>query len=166
MTRLFLVPIIMLFSIPLFAQNTNSPGTSNGIEFPADYKNWHALGVSHRNDNNTLRMILGNEIASKAARQGNTNPWPEGSMLAKIVWKDQQHPSWPTATIPGNLVHSEFMLKDSTRFAATKGWGYARWLGMQQKPVAEPDFDKKCMNCHEAVKANDYVFTFPAELPR
>ncbi len=138
----------------------------NGITFPHGYKNWDLIAVSHRTDNNSLRAILGNDVAVKAARAGQTNPWPDGSMLAKLVWKDTVHEDdWPDATVPGAFVHAEFMLKDAGKYKATGGWGFARWLGNQQKPYGEDEnFVEECFACHTPMKHNDYVFTHPVKL--
>lgn len=147
------------------AENVVSPSV-NGIQIPKNYKNWRLIGTSHRSDNNSLRAILGNHIAIKAARNGNTKPWPDGSILAKLVWKNTEHPAWKTATVPGKFIHAEFMIKDKKKYASTAGWGFARWKGMQQTPYGEdPSFTQECMGCHSQVKANDSVFTFPAVLP-
>jgi len=138
----------------------------NGIRIPEGYKNWQMISSSHRTDNQTLRVILGNKIAVKAARNAKTKPWPDGTILAKIVWKDSQHPLWQAATVPGALVHTEFMLKDSKKYVSTKGWGFARWKGMQQQPYGkDADFAQECLTCHLPAKGNDYVFTKPASLP-
>jgi hypothetical protein len=138
----------------------------NGLLLPDGYQNWRIIASSHRTDNSTLRMIIGNDKAIEAARTGRTRPWPDGSILAKLVWKDTTHPEWPTATIPGNFVHAEFMFKDATKFASTGGWGFARWLGLEQKPYGkDADFVKECFGCHLPVKDNDYLFTQPAILP-
>lgn len=138
----------------------------NGITLPEGYRDWRVIGTSHRTDNNTLRVILGNDIAIDAARQGETNPWPDGAILAKMVWKDASHEAWPAATVPGNFVHAEFMFKGRERYAQTGGWGYARWLGAEQKPYGkDADFAQECFGCHTPVKDNDYVFTHPVRLP-
>ncbi|MEC4750261.1 cytochrome P460 family protein [Methylomicrobium sp. Wu6] len=138
----------------------------NGIELPAYYKNWRVIGVSHRQDKESLRVIVGNDTAVNAARAGNTNPWPEGSILGKLAWKDQIHPKWAAATVPGEFVHAEFMIKDSAKFAKTGGWGFARWLGMEQKPYGtDASFVQECLACHDQVKGNDSVFTHPVPLP-
>ncbi|MBL1262191.1 cytochrome P460 family protein [Candidatus Methylomicrobium oryzae] len=138
----------------------------NGIELPAYYKNWRVIGVSERQDKESLRVIVGNDTAVDAARTGNTHPWPEGSILGKIAWKNQTHPNWPAATVPGEFVHAEFMIKDSAKYAKTGGWGFARWLGMEQKPYGQDaSFVQECMACHAQVKDNDSVFTHPAPLP-
>lgn len=142
------------------------PPAPNGIELPAGYKNWRVIAVSHREDNKTLRTILGNDTAVAAARSGNTNPWPDGSILAKLVWKDAAHDKWAKATVPGQFVHAEFMIKDAASYAETGGWGFARWKGLEQSPHGkDASFVMECYNCHLPVKDNDYVFTHPASIP-
>ncbi len=139
----------------------------NGISLPQGYKNWRVIAVSHRTDNETLRAILGNDIAIEASRAGQTNPWPKGAVLGKLVWKDMvREDDWPEATVPGKFLVAEFMLKDRERFAKTGGWGYARWLGDQQKPYGEDaSFAQECYACHTPMKDRDYVFTHPVTLP-
>jgi len=138
----------------------------NGITLPEGYKDWRIISQSHRIDNNSLRIILGNDIAVTAARSENTNPWPDGAILAKLVWKQKNEEFWPTAIAPDKFVHAEFMFKDSQKYQASGGWGYARWLGLEQKPYGkDKDFAKECVSCHTPVKARDYVFTTPAILP-
>lgn len=148
------------------AQNAKPAPSPNGIELPAGYKNWRLISVAHRTDKPTLRAVLGNDIAIDAARSGKTNPWPDGAILAKLVWKDRQHPQWATATVPGEFVHAEFMFKDSKKYAATGGWGWARWVGMEQKPYGkDANLAQECVACHQPVKGNDLVFTKPVALP-
>jgi hypothetical protein len=138
----------------------------NGITLPEGYKDWRIISASHRTDNNTLRIILGNDTAVAAARKGDVKPWPDGSILAKLSWKDSTHEKWPAATIPGKFVQAEFMIKDAKRFAATGGWGFARWLGLEQQPYGkDANFVQECFGCHTPVKDNDYVYTYPAILP-
>jgi len=138
----------------------------NGIQLPEDYKNWRVISQSHRTDNNTLRIILGNDIAIDAARSGNTNPWPKGTILAKMVWKQKAEEHWPTAIAPDKFVHAEFMLKDSDKYKSTGGWGYARWKGLNQTPYGKnKDFAQECVACHTPVKDRDWVFTTPAVMP-
>lgn len=138
----------------------------NGIQLPAQYKDWRVISQSHRIDNNTLRTILGNDIAIEAARNNNTQPWPKGSVLAKLVWKQTAEEHWPTAIAPDKFVHAEFMIKDAEKYKSTGGWGYARWLGLDQKPYGkDKDFAQECVTCHTPVKDNDFVFTKPAMMP-
>lgn len=140
-----------------------TPEVSHGIEYPTGWQSWSTIAVSHRTDNNTLRVILGNEIAVKAARSGKVDPWPEGSILGKVVWKDTELENWKAATAPGNFVHAEFMFKDSTKYSKTYGWGWARWVGLEQQPFNNGA--QVCTSCHTPVKDRDWVFTDPAPFP-
>ena len=138
----------------------------NGIELPVNYKDWKLISVSHRTDNNSLRAILGNDIAIRAAREGNINPWPKGAILAKLVWKQKNDVHWESAIVPDKFVHAEFMFKDPVKYQSTGGWGYARWLGDKQLPYgSDKDFAQECVACHTPVKDQDWVFTRPAKLP-
>ena len=141
----------------------STPDSSHGVAYPTGWQNWSTIAVSHRTDNKTIRTILGNDIAVKAARSGKTNPWPDGAVLGKVVWKDTELKDWKTATAPGEFVHAEFMFKDSKKYSNTYNWGWARWVGLDQKP-----FEKGmqvCTTCHTPVKDRDWVFTDPASLP-
>jgi hypothetical protein len=142
----------------------HSVGPSNGIGYPEGWQSWATIAVSHRNDNNTMRVILGNEQAVAAARSGSANPWPDGAIIGKVVWKDTTLDNWPAATAPGEFVHAEFMFKDSGQYAETDGWGWARWVGVEQVPFN--DGMQACISCHTPVKDRDWVFTDPAPMPK
>lgn len=164
MRRSLLVFALLLVGVsPGVLASETSPAPSHGITYPAGWKDWATIAVSHRNDNGTLRVILGNDVAVAAARSGKTDPWPDGAILGKVVWKDTELENWQAATAPGEFVHAEFMFKDSERYSETHGWGWARWVGLSQEP-----FDggmQVCVSCHTPVKDRDWVFTDPAELP-
>lgn len=126
-----------------------------------EYQDWRLLSISHRNDNKTLRAILGNDIAIKAARDSKTKPWPDGTVFAKVVWKERTHPNWAEAVVPGGFAAAEAMIKDSKKYANHGGWGFAHWVG--NKLVMHDDATaNKCFACHTPMKDNDYVYTFNA----
>lgn len=160
--------LALLFSsivMPVLADDQVKPAP-NGITLPEGYKDWRIISQSHRTDNNTVRIILGNDIAVEAARADNVRPWPKGSVLAKLVWKQKAEAFWPTAIAPDTFVHAEFMFKDEEKYKDTGGWGYARWLGMEQLPYGkDKDFAQECFGCHKPVEEHDYVFTTAAPLP-
>ncbi|MBC8210804.1 MAG: cytochrome P460 family protein [Gammaproteobacteria bacterium] len=156
-----LTALTLTLAVSAYADNSKAP--SHGIDYPAGWQDWTTIAVSHRTDNKTIRSILGNDIAQKAARAGQVNPWPDGAILGKVVWKDSTLTDWPTANAPGEFVHAEFMFKDAEKYASTGGWGWARWVGLEQQP-----FDKGtqvCTSCHTPVKNRDWVFTDPARFP-
>ena len=143
--------------------NTASPKVQpapNGIEFLPDYKNWKTISSTDRFDNHTLREILGNGIAINAIAANHINPWPDGTAFAKVAWAQQQDDGGIAHT--GAFIQVEFMIRDKTKFASTKGWGWARWRGIDLKPYGkDAAFTNECVSCHTPVRKNDYVFTMP-----
>ena len=125
-----------------------------------EYKDWRVLGVSHRLDKKFVRAILGNHTAITAAQSGKTTPWPDGTIIAKLSWKEQIHPNWPQAVVPGEFVGAEAMIKDSKKFPETGGWGFGHWEG---KTLVMNDKEKSatCFACHTPMKDHDYVYTTP-----
>ena len=125
-----------------------------------EYKDWRVLGVSHRLDKKFVRAIVGNNVAIDAARSGKTMPWPDGAIIAKLSWKEQTHPGWPQAIVPGEFVGAEAMIKDSKKFPETGGWGFGHWEG---KTLVMNDKEKSatCFACHTPMKHHYYVYTAP-----
>lgn len=163
---LFLSILSVLAAVTAGATGSKVAPAPNGITLPDDYKNWRLIAPSYRTDKNHIRAILGNDVAINAVRAGKTNPWPDGAILAKLVWKNKTDENFPSAIVPGEFVHAEFMVKNAKQYASTGGWGFARWLGMEQKPHGkDASFVQECFACHTPVKMNDYVFTKPAVLP-
>ncbi|QYJ99009.1 cytochrome P460 family protein [Shewanella alkalitolerans] len=158
-----LLTVISLISSYSYAEDT-TPLPSHKIAYPQGWQTWSSIAVSHRTDNNTVRAILGNEIAVNAARSGNHMPWPDGAIFAKVVWKAGELTHWPQAIGPKAFVHAEFMFKDSVKYADTYGWGWARWVGEEQTPFEGGM--QVCISCHTPVKDNDWVFTEPAWFPK
>ena len=59
--------------------------------------------------------------------------------------------------VPGDPQRVEFMVKNATKYAATGGWGFGRFIN--GKP-ADEKVHGICWPCHEAnVKGHDFVFT-------
>lgn len=139
----------------------------NGIPFPDDYQNWRVISVTQRSDNDTIRAVIGNDIAIAAARAGHTNPWPDGSVLGKVVWQSAPNANWPTALTTGDFVQVEFMFKSLKQYAGNDtGWGWARWKGLELFAYGDDEtFETECIQCHKPVSGNDWVFTHPALLP-
>ena len=174
MKTLFLSAVTSLIAMGLIAPVHQALGepkkienAPNGIAFPINYQNWRVVSVSHRTDHKSMRVILGNDTAFNAVMDGQTNPWPDGSILGKVVWKEGSEPKWAAAIAPQEFIHAEFMVKDAKVWASTGGWGYARWVGEELKPYgANSNFALECVACHTPVKDNDWVYTIPAQFPK
>ncbi len=140
---------------------TNVQPEFNGAEFRPDYKNWKVISSTDRFDNHTMREILGNDVAQKAIAEGHINPWPDGTVFAKVTWA-QQAPDEKGVVKTGKFVQTELMIKDKQKYASTDGWGWGRWRGDDLKPYGkDATFQNECTGCHEPVRKNDFVYTMP-----
>jgi mono/diheme cytochrome c family protein len=135
----------------------------NGILFPPDYRDWKLIDSTTRFDADTLRVILGNDVAVKAIAAKNINPWPDGTEFAKVGWFQQ--PDANGVIRAGAFLKIGLMIKDKTKYASTAGWGWAEWEGTELQPYGDgPDFAQECVTCHSPLRKNDYVYTAP--IPR
>ena len=134
-------------------------------EIPSGYRDWKLVSVAHEEGQlNDIRAILGNEIAINSYREGKL-PFPEGAIVGRIAWRHV--PSEENNKVFGHAQsfvageappwYLQFMVKDSKKYAATGGWGYAQF-DKDGKPGPESDL-KKCFPCHQAIKDRDFVFT-------
>ena len=164
MKKIMFLAVIGLIA-PLYASAADAPVSPNGITLYPEYLTWKAVAPSYREDKSHIRLITGNEIAVTALHAGK-NPLPDGSVLAKMAWKTEKHPSFPDATVPGDFVQVEFMVKDAKLYKETGGWGFARFVGNELKPYGKnAGFVDECFNCHKPVASNDYLFTKIVQTP-
>jgi len=133
-----------------------------GIKIPAGYRDWRLISVAHEEGNlNDLRALLGNDVAIKAYREEKL-PFPDGTIIARLAWSyvpsEENNKAFGRSQsfVAGDATNVQFMVKDSRKYAATGGWGFAQFK--DGKP-AEEALLKTCFPCHEPVKARDFVFT-------
>src|ERR1035438_7846509 len=133
-----------------------------GIKIPPGYRDWKLISVAHEAGNlNDLRAVLGNDVAIKAYREG-TLPFPDGTIIARLAWsyvpseENNKVFGREQSFVAGSATNVQFMVKDSEKYAATGGWGFAQFK--DGKPDAGAAL-KTCFPCHEPVKARDFVFT-------
>lgn len=161
--------LIIWYSEAFAAQDRYTLKAPNGIAFSEvrGYETWQVIAPSYRTDNNELRIILGNAKMITAYKKGipiNGKPFPDGSIIVKIGWAERKNPAFPVAFEPDILKRVEFIVKDSRRFPATSGWGYARFVYDVQTTAFTPygkdaSFAQECYQCHTTVKARDFIFT-------
>ncbi|HEX8814552.1 MAG TPA: cytochrome P460 family protein [Terriglobales bacterium] len=134
-----------------------------GISIPDGYRDWKLISVAHEaGNNNDLRAVLGNDTAIKAYRE-HTLPFPDGAIIARLAW--QYLPSEENdkvfgraqSFVAGPPINLQFMVKDSKKYAATGGWGFAQF-SMDGKPAGEALL-KTCFPCHQPVQKRDFVYT-------
>jgi hypothetical protein len=133
-----------------------------GIKIPPGYRDWKLISVAHEEGSlNDFRAVLGSDEGIKAYREGKL-PFPDGTIIARLAWNyvpsEENNKVFGRAQsfIAGPPTNVQFMVKDSKKYAATAGWGFAQFK--DGKPDASADL-KTCFPCHQPVKARDFVFT-------
>jgi len=133
-----------------------------GIKIPSGYRDWKLVSVAHEEGTlHSFAAILGNDVAIKAYREGKL-PYPNGTIIAALhyghVPSEENNKVFgnPQSFVPGPATNVQFMVKDSKKYAATGGWGFAHF-GKDGKPGDEALL-KTCVPCH-AKASRDSVFT-------
>ena len=149
-----------------------------GVRIPPGYRNWPLISMaSVGSPVKDIRAKLGNELAMRAYREGKT-PFPDGTIIARLAYQqvtseennkvfraaaekrglpaDQIEKLLAASVVAGPPTNVQFMVKDSKRYTATGGWGFAQFTN--GKPDDET-VHKTCFACHAPAKNRDFVFT-------
>jgi len=132
-------------------------------EIPTGYRDWKLVSVAHEEGNlHSFAAVLGNDAAIEAYR-GAKLPFPDGTIIAALHYRhlpseeNNRVFGRDQSFVPGPQTNVQFMVKDSTKYASTGGWGFGHF-NPDGKPGDEA-FMMTCFPCHEKAKANDLVFT-------
>jgi len=168
----FAIILIGLGGIALAQQDKYSLKVPGGLAFSEfrGYESWQVVSTSQ--NSKLVAVILANPVMIEAYGDGipaNGKPFPDGAKMAKIHWKPKMNQYFPDTTVPGAQNDVDFMVKDSSRFADSGGWGWAVFNYDTASDTFTPATldnqppqgnDAKCgFACHTLVKARDYVFT-------
>jgi hypothetical protein len=173
------ITVCTLYVTKSTAQNTKESNASPiyGITIPDGYRDWRLISVNHLADTGgklkQVRAQLGNNVAIEAFREG-TLPFPDGTIIAALHWNEASSDEnikvlangFPGAGLQSSVAQSaqnvQFMVKDSKKYAATGGWGFADFKSGKSGDEA---LHKTCFPCHQPAKDRDYVFTRYAPTP-
>ena len=189
MRRIALVAVAMTVLAGVAAYMGSASGQSNGeaapiygVKIPDGYRDWRLISVKRLTGKQLtgaggqlkqLRAELGNDLAIKAYRDG-TLPFPDGAIIAALHWNEESSDfdnkalatGFPgrdlRSSFAGSAVNVQFMVKDSKKYAASGGWGFADFTN--GKPGNEA-LHATCFACHQPAKDRDYVFTRYAPTP-
>ena len=160
---------VVAFTSPASVHATDEAAPVFGIKSPSGYRDWKLISVAHEAGNlNDLRVVLGNDVAIRAYREGKL-PFPDGTIIARLAWgyvpseENNKVFGREQSFVAGSATNVQFMVKDSSKYASTGGWGFAQFKN--GKPDADAVTLQKCFPCHVPVKARDYVFTRYAPTP-
>jgi len=153
---------VVAFTVPASGHADEQAAPIFGVAVPPGYRDWKLISVAHEEGNlNDIRAILGNDVAIEAYRGGKL-PFPDGTIIARLAWSyvpsEENNRVFGRAQsfVAGPATNVQFMVKDSRKYAATGGWGFAQFTN--GKPADEALL-KPCFACHVPVKTRDFVFT-------
>jgi Cytochrome P460 len=148
-------------------------GLSAGITIPQGYRDWKLISVATLGPpDNDIRAVLGNDIAIGAYREGKL-PFPNGAIIARLAWKQSKDPASDNALsheplnsgsiqkllsgsfAAGSPTNVQFMVRDSTQYASTGGWGFAQFTGGKPDAIVQ----RSCWSCHALAPERGFVFT-------
>jgi hypothetical protein len=137
------------------------PVALNGVRYVTGYQNWQVISTTNRFDNNTMRIVYGNDITVKAIKENNINPFPNGATIVKVVWNKIEDKDDLIRAGAFNAV--QIMIKDEKKYPRTGGWGFAIFNGLKLVPTGKTAlFENDCFNCHKLQASdNGYVFNIP-----
>ena len=164
---------VVAFTAPSFERTDEVAAPIYGVTIPPGYRDWKMIAVDHlvTGKVDQLRAQLGNEIAIKAFKEGKV-PFPDGTIIAALHFN--RVPSednnkvlagpFPGAQsfVVGSAANAQFMVKDSKKYAATAGWGFADFK--DGKPGDEA-LHKTCFPCHQPAADRDFIFARYAPTP-
>jgi Cytochrome P460 len=169
---------VLVSAAPAGSQADSEAAPSDSITLPAGYRDWPLVSVARVGASvNDLRAKLGNDVATKAFREG-TRPFPDGAVIVRLAYRavtselnnkvfqaaaerqgvppEQVTKLLAESIVAGPPVNVQIMVKDSKKYASTGGWGFAQF---DDGKLAGESVHKTCFSCHSPAKDQDFVFT-------
>src|ERR1017187_3321017 len=153
---LLLVAVVILagiiaFTAPATLHADDSAAPIFVTTIPPGYRDWRLISVAHEEGNlHSFAAVLGNDVAIKAYRDRKL-PFPDGTIIASLhyghVPSEENNKVFgdPQSFVPGPPTNVQFMVKNSKKYAATGGWGFAHF---QDGKPGDAAFMKSCFPCH------------------
>jgi hypothetical protein len=148
--------LIALAALGLTAADAPAPGP----DFPDGYRDWRHVSTGLIGPqapahaiNGGFHHIYANPLAVQGYKDGR---FPDGAVLVYDLIEAVDRGGGVTAQ--GARRHVDVMAKDSRRFAATDGWGYAEFAAGERTPRPAGQIPP-CQACHQQVAARDHVFS-------
>lgn len=132
------------------------------IALPKDHRAWTMVRTfivaEKKSPAYGIRNAFFNGAALEALRQGGT-AYPDGAEIAMTVHEivDREGGRQTQGALRGTFL----MVRDGKQYAATDGWGYARFNAKGEPVKINPL--KNCHECHLSVEKTGWVFTRPAD---
>jgi hypothetical protein len=131
-------------------------------EIPAGYRDWRVIFVAHEEDDlHSFAVVLGNDVTIKAYRE-KILPYPDGAIIAALHYKhvaseeNNKVFGQEQSFVAGAPTNIQFMVKDSKKYAATGGWGFAHFNNdgkpADAKLLSVPSTDERSRSCFYSLR--------------
>src|ERR1700729_4498374 len=131
---------VVAIAVPASLRADESGAPIFVTKIPPGYRDWKVVSVAHEEGNlNSIGAVLGNDVAIKAYREGKL-PYPDGTIIAALHYghipsaENNKVFGQAQSFVPGPPTNIQFMVKDTAKYAATGGWGFATFIN--GKPAA------------------------------
>jgi hypothetical protein len=130
------------------------------VPYPDGFRQWRHVKSALINPDSPayphfggIHHIYAND---KAIRGYETGRFADGSVLVFDVLAVETAKG---ATVERERRLVDVMHKDTTRFAATGGWGFEEFRGDTEERNIGPRAETECFKCHASKKEHDFVFS-------
>ena len=159
--KLAAVALVLVSLVGVVAwQPSASRGGEAPVPYPDGYREWTHVksalaGATRKGASNagSFQHIYAN---TKAMAGYRTRAFPEGSIVV-FDWLEFRETGGTFAEGPRRQV--DVMMKDSTRFAATGGWGFQRFVKDSRTELAPAPTPQQCFACHDQMKKDALVLS-------
>lgn len=144
------------------AQNAHSGETAApAVAYPSGYSRWTHLKSGLITAGHAAYPRFGglhHIYANAAALEGNrSGRYADGAVLVYDLFETRD--SGDGIIDQGPRRHIDVMIKDSARYPASGGWGYAEFAAGARSDRLQPRERSGCADCHATQAARDHVFS-------
>jgi hypothetical protein len=158
-------PILIVATV--FAACTVLAENEESVPFPTGYRQWVHIASVFRGAQNPVfqkepctKPCTGGVFQyfanAKALEGYRTGKFPDGAIIADELIEMREAPQQAATSYEGPRRGVGVMVKDSTRYAATGGWGFESYKGDSRQP---DHASAQCYACHNALR-KDHDLSF------
>jgi len=154
-----IVTVILFISIISLSSWLMPTSGNDELPYPEGYRNWThvktTLSKSGVASHTGFQHIYANE---KALAGYATGKFADGSVFAFDVLESMEQPNGNLKE--GNRKLVDIMIKDSSKYSATGGWGFEEFKGdSKTERVIKTMAVQACFNCHSSAAKTGFVFS-------